>query len=152
MNKKIFLGSLLVFFIDQISKALIFHVGRNMVVIPRFFNISLVYNDGGAFSILGGYRFLFIVFTIVCLFFIYRFSKECSFRGKVLVFSLLYGGVLGNLFDRIYYGKVRDFLDFNIFGYSFPTFNGADIAIVLACAWLLVYFLRKKDSNGKDNG
>ena len=62
--------------------------------------------------------------------------------------SMLIGGILGNLFDRVFYGKVIDFLSFNIFGFMFPVFNLADTFICVGVGLLIIEFLRgDRDGN-----
>ena len=150
MKKKIIIGSSIVFIIDQISKFLIEHFFKNkvIVIIPNFFNIDFIYNHGGAFSILNNQVFILIIISIICLIFLTKIAKDLKKSlYKVLTFSLLYGGIIGNLFDRIFFYSVRDFLDFKFFNYHFPTFNVADMAIVLGMILLMFKLFRKEDSN-----
>ena len=66
----------------------------------------------------------------------------------MIIYGILYGGILGNLVDRINHGVVIDYLDFKIFNYDFPIFNLADICIVLAMIFVIVSALRgDKDAN-----
>ena len=67
-----------------------------------------------------------------------------------LAFGLLYGGILGNLLDRVFLGYVRDFLDFKIFNYNYHFFNVADIAIVIG-ALLMGYAIIKGEDKIKNN-
>ena len=60
----------------------------------------------------------------------------------IIIYSLLIGGILGNLFDRIMYGYVVDYFDFYIFGYNFPIFNIADIFIVCSVILIIIDTLR----------
>ncbi len=154
MKKEIVIGSSLIFIIDQISKYLMerFFKNKVLVIIPNLFNIDFTYNRGGAFSILNDQIILLIVATIVCLFVLVKISKEVEPSiPKTFMFSLLYGGVIGNLFDRVFFYSVRDFLDFKFFDYHFPTFNVADMAIVLGMFLLIIELLRKSEKHAKDN-
>ena len=145
--KKIVIFSLIIFIIDQVFKLLIgFGVDLNtsFVVIKDFFNISNVHNYGAAFSILYGNRIFLVLVSLFALFFIYYFlikNKELS-KIDICIYSLLIGGILGNLFDRIVFGYVVDFFDFKIFGYNFPVFNIADICIVFSVFLLLFDSIR----------
>ena len=141
--KKIVIFSLIIFIIDQIFKIIIgfgIDLNTSFVVIKNFFNISNVHNYGAAFSILYGNRIFLVFISLFALFFIYYFlikNKELS-KLDTAIYSLLIGGILGNLFDRIVFGYVVDFFDFRIFGYDFPVFNIADICIV--CSVFLLIF------------
>lgn len=108
----------------------------NVEVVRGFFNLTHVRNKGGAFGILGGEgigfnSFLFIGISIVAIaFLLYIFFKVRSENEKLfLPFSLIIGGAIGNLIDRIRLGEVIDFLDFIILSYHWPAFNIADSAI-----------------------
>ena len=68
---------------------------------------------------------------------------------NIFTYSMLIGGILGNLIDRIIRGYVIDYLDFNIIGYNFPIFNLADIAIVIS-AFLLIINMSRGDKNAKN--
>ena len=80
--------------------------------------------------------------TAACLFFLWRHAKRTLFAFSM---SLVISGALGNLWDRLVYGFVTDFLDFHAFGYHWPAFNVADICICIGAA-LLVFdeFRREK--------
>ena len=115
MKKRIIIGSSIVFIIDQISKFLIAHFFKNqvIVIIPNFFNLDFTYNKGGAFSILNNQIIFLILATIFCLFILIKLAKDIKPSNyKNIMFSLLYGGIIGNLCDRIFLRAVRDFLDF----------------------------------------
>ena len=85
------------------------------------------------------------------MFIYYYFIKSTDIKKfEFINYSILIGGIFGNLFDRIKYGKVIDYLDFNIFGYNFPIFNFADICIVISVILLLIYNI-KEGKNAKNN-
>ncbi len=153
MKKEIIIGSSIIFIMDQASKFLIEHFFKNkvLVVIPNLFNIDFTYNKGGAFSILNNQIVVLILATIVCLFVLIKIAREVKPSiFKTFIFSLLYGGIVGNLFDRVFFYSVRDFLDFKFFDYHFPTFNVADIAIVCGMILLIIELFRKSDKHAKD--
>ena len=91
-------------------------------IINNFFNLTLVHNDGAAWSILSGNRLLLIFISLIALIIIYYlFIKDKDLKKiDILTYGMLIGGIIGNLFDRIIYGYVIDFLDFNIFNYNYP--------------------------------
>ena len=93
---------------------------------------------------LNGYRLFLIVIAIIEIFLIYNIFIKGKKLNKLdnVVFGMLLGGIIGNLLDRIIYGYVIDFLDFNIFGYDFPIFNLADIVIVVSIGILLYLVAR----------
>ena len=110
-------------------------------IIPSFFSITYVRNTGAAFSIMENSRVLFIIIALVSLILIYKYLIMNKVINKFLMisYSMLIGGIMGNMVDRILYGYVIDYLSFNIFGYSFPIFNLADTFIVVSIIMLLLY-------------
>lgn len=142
--RQLFTITITSFFIDLISKI---YVCNNLIpyirnkVIDNFFYITYVKNEGAAWSILHGNRLLLIVISIVALIFILSCILKEKPKGKLESFSygILLGGIIGNLFDRIAYGYVIDFLDFDIFGYNYPVFNIADCFIIIGV--LLIFIL-----------
>lgn len=149
MNKKIFFGSLIVLFLDQLSKFIInmtMELNDSITIIPKFFYLTYVKNDGVAWSMLAGHRILIIIITIVALVLIFLFSQSIkkNWRNNIAL-MLIYGGTLGNLIDRISYGTVRDFLDFHIFSYHYPVFNIADSAIVIGIILIIIAIFKKED-------
>ena len=140
--------SLIIFIIDQIVKLFIgFSIPLNtsITVFNDFFYISNVHNYGAAFSILYGNRIFLIIVSFLALIFLYHFMLKNQNLNKIEIFtySLLIGGILGNLFDRIIYGYVVDFFDFHIFNYNFPIFNIADICIVVSVFLIIVDCLKR---------
>lgn len=153
-NFKLILLCLLVAIADQFSKLLVL---KNLTesdvvtVIPNFFNIILTYNKGAAFGLfanlpegvrqmtLGVATFLALLVISFLLFKEYRqdiFAKTC------LCFIL--GGALGNLIDRIFLGKVVDFLDVYVNSYHWPAFNLADSAISVGVCILIFRNIKTK--------
>lgn len=127
-----------------------------ITLIPRFFELDLAFNDGAAWSIFASQRVLLILVssvTILVLSYLYLREKNLLTRWSFIV---IIAGAFGNLFDRVATGLVVDFLQFYPFGYAFPTFNVADIGIVVGTGLLLLALymqeLREKKeqkSNGK---
>lgn len=157
-NKKtIYIISLITLLIDQIVKNIIkskMVIYQEIKVIPNFFSLYYVENEGAAFSILGNQIYFLILISIICLVILNKFILEEKLP-KISYFPLgiLLGGIMGNLIDRIIYQKVTDFLSIFIFKYSFPVFNIADIAICLGTFFLIIIFIitEKKEEKRNDN-
>ena len=136
--------SICIVVLDQVVKFLVAHEmfhGMSIPVIQDVFHITFVLNPGAAFGILAHQRSFFIVMGIVIVILGGLFSpyirRQCRiFRCGT---SLLLGGALGNLIDRVRFGHVIDFFDFRIW----PVFNIADIAIVVGVAAIIYAILFK---------
>lgn len=122
-----------------------------ITVIPGFFNLILTYNTGAAFSLLAGPDGeaqglkMAVLAAAAMLPFIYFYVKAApSDRGLLTSLGLVWGGALGNIHDRLHWGKVVDFLDFYWGDYHWPAFNVADIAICLGAGLLALSVLREK--------
>lgn len=117
------------------------NVYDSVSIIPNFFSITYVRNIGAAFSIMENSRILFIIIGFISLILIYKYLIMNKVINKYLMisYSMLIGGIIGNMIDRIIYGYVIDYLSFNIFGYSAPIFNLADTFIVVSIIMLLLY-------------
>lgn len=147
MNKKITIISIITILIDQITKILAkTYLTRSIVVIPDFFYLTFAKNTGAAWSIMKNQRLLLVILSIVILYILFRFSYEFKENKRNnFAFALLYGGIIGNLINRIIDGSVIDFLDFKIFNYDFPIFNVADIAIVIGIILIIGAIIRGED-------
>jgi signal peptidase II len=141
---------ILVFALDRISKIWIdrsMTLYESIPVVNNVFHITYVRNPGGAFGLLASRPGFFILANLVIialLIYIYREMKPISSLMAAAV-GLLIGGALGNLYDRILYGTVIDFLDFRIW----PVFNVADIGIVVGAGLLTVFLLREGWGSGE---
>ncbi len=148
--------SLLMIVADQITKTLI--IGRfdlyDRVAVLPFFDLVRAHNPGAAFSFLsdaGGWQRIFFVgissvVSLVLVVWIYRLQSHQKMQALGL--SLVLGGALGNLYDRVAYGYVVDFLLFYYDKYSFPAFNIADSAITVGAFFLIVDMI-KNPQTGK---
>lgn len=156
MKKKIVLGSIIFFIIDFISKVLIdnyFELSIHNFIIKDFFSITKVYNNGASWNMFSGHQLFLITISIVVLIFLFYYnSKFKENKRNVLAFSLIYGGIVGNLFDRIFNGYVIDFLDFYIFDYDYPVFNLADTWIVIGTILIIIAIYKREDVNDISNG
>ena len=139
-----FVISALVIVLDQLTKYWVSQSlapGESVPVTP-FFNLVLTYNTGAAFSFLsqasGWQRGFFILIAVLAslliIYFIRRYHREKRFS---IGLSLILGGALGNLWDRIVLGHVVDFLDFYVQAYHWPAFNVADSAITCGAVLLI---------------
>lgn len=151
--KKNILLALLLLTIDQALKVIIsvfLKLNTPVVIINRYFNLTYVGNYGAAWSILSGNRILLIIISLISLIFIYKFmiKDKNKFSFENICYSILLGGILGNLCDRIIYGYVIDYLDFTIFGYQYPIFNFADICIVISIFLIICLTLKEGKNNG----
>lgn len=140
------------FLIDLISKIIVsslLDVNEVIVVIRNFFNITYVRNTGAAWSIFAGETLGLIVISLIIIALIVYYVSKNKFKSKLELFgySLILGGAIGNLYDRIVYGYVIDFLDFYIFGYDYPIFNLADSFIFIGVILVIIYTWRCKDGN-----
>lgn len=147
--KKIALISLCFILIDQLSKYLIItclSVGSYINVIDNFFRIAYVKNVGAAFSLLEGKTIFLILFTLLVLFLgVFFLRKKTDYKKlDILIYSLIIGGIIGNLIDRIIYGYVIDFISFNFYNYYFPIFNLADSFIVIGCAIYIIKLIKEE--------
>ncbi len=154
MKKKVYVLSLIFFLIDLISKLIILKIENILpiTVIKNFFYLNKVTNEGAAFSSFTGYQIVLILIAIVALIYIHKsVLKDIKTNLGTISISLLVGGILGNLFDRIVYNKVIDFLSFNIFGYMFPIFNIADTFICIGVLLLLIDYIRGEKNETRSN-
>ena len=138
--------------IDIISKLVIsnlMNVNASIMVIKNFFYITYVRNTGAAWSIFSGKTLgLIIVSLLIIVFLLYYISKnKPKYKIEKISYAMILGGAFGNLIDRIIYGYVIDFLDFNIFGYNYPIFNLADSFIFVGVLLLIIFTWRDKDGN-----
>ncbi|MBE6138940.1 MAG: signal peptidase II [Firmicutes bacterium] len=134
--------------IDQVVKIVLSSkiiVNQTYVVIKDFFSITLVHNKGAAFSILTGSKILLILIGIVALVGLIIYIKKLEVIDDIDIFtySLLMGGIVGNLIDRIVYGYVIDYLSFKFGSYYFPIFNFADICIVVSVIIMLLRMIKE---------
>jgi signal peptidase II len=135
--------------LDQITKWIILErmaLYQQLVVVPGFFNITHVQNPGGAFGFLAQQSplvrsivFLAMSFLAVCLVFWFYLKTPASHRFLSAGFALILGGAVGNLIDRVRFGRVVDFLDFYVGTWHWPAFNVADSAITTGIAIFLLH-------------
>lgn len=144
--------ALIVLILDQITKhwiEFVFEMHQIKPVIPGFFNLTLAYNPGAAFSFLadaGGWQRHFftglaLVVSVVIVYLLKKHEAEPRYATSL---ALILGGALGNAIDRMVFGHVIDFLQFYYQNWYYPSFNIADSAICIG-AVLMVYDSFKKE-------
>lgn len=157
--------AVLIFVADQVTKGMILDffdgdgIGESTVLIPGFFSLTYVRNRGGAFGLLAdlpgiwGQAF-FVVFALVTVALLVWMVRRTPVADVVqrLALTLVIGGAAGNLYDRIRYGEVIDFLDVYWRGWHWPAFNVADSAITAGVVLLLISTLRSGGSSGDPEG
>ena len=151
-----FLIIFFIFFLDRISKIYILNIAENQgivdITLNPFLNIILVWNSGIGFGLLQFdeniiYNLITVLIVIVNIIIVYLlFNSE---KLHQILFSMILGGSLGNLYDRIYYNSVPDFIDLNYNGYHWFVFNVADIFISLGIIALIFLELFIKTKNEK---
>ena len=148
MKKKPYIIAFFFFIIDFISKQVVIHflsLNESILVIKNFFYLTYTKNNGAAWSILKDQRLLLLIVTVIVLFLINKYmNKEELSKLENFIYGMIIGGIVGNLFDRIVYSSVIDFLDFKIFGYNYPIFNLADTFIVIGIILLIIVSIRKE--------
>jgi signal peptidase II len=138
--------------LDRWTKALIqkrFGLNESISVIDGFFNITYVRNTGVAFGIfdplsLPAKSVLLSAFTAFAVVVVITYSVRSPLRNRLLqiALALILGGAVGNLYDRLAYGYVVDFLEFYAGAYHWPSFNIADSAISIGVVLLALEILR----------
>lgn len=144
--KKGLIYALIVFLLDQASKAAVLMHFRDSpapVEITPFFNLVLAWNKGVSFSMFHSDHpvmpwVLTGVALLICAMIVHWMSMEKN-QNTVNCFGLILGGALGNIFDRVHYGAVVDFLDFHIGVHHWPAFNIGDSAICIGAGIILIW-------------
>ncbi len=146
-----------VFLLDQWSKKLIQNVSSQLPVevIEGFFRIVYARNTGIAFSFFSGNgtdgikRLILVLLSVLAICILHWAVLKLRNGSKMTILSLalIFGGALGNLADRLYYGYVIDFLDFYIGRYHWPAFNLADSAITVGASILIIKMLIEPDKS-----
>lgn len=146
-----FLIALLTLALDQISKLAVrtlMEEGSFLALIPGVLHLTRVHNYGAAFGFLNYRVSLFIVLSAIVSLAIAVFGRRYAAGRRLMAWGLglLLGGALGNLVDRLWFGRVTDFIDFRFW----PVFNLADIAIVAGV--VLVCWEVLRDSGEEKRG
>lgn len=134
---------LAVIFFDRVSKIFfskMLSLGESLPIIKNLIHMTLVHNTGIAFGLFKDQGIVFIIIPIIAVvllifnIFYYKNTDDDLSRTYIIGFSLILGGAIGNLIDRINYGYVIDFIDFRIW----PVFNIADSAITIGAILIAI--------------
>ena len=157
LNKNLIISLIflaIIFLLDRVSKEYIIYLNdknySSEIFLSSFLNLVLVWNEGIAFGLLSFenkmfYNVITILISIIIIILLYLVSK--TERLKKYSYILVSGGALGNLFDRIVYKSVPDFIDLHYNGFHWFVFNIADIFITLGIICLIYdeVFLQKRN-------
>jgi signal peptidase II len=148
------MAAMVVVLLDQISKAWVLAkipLYKSIPIIPGMFSITHVHNPGGAFGFLAQNgspwtHWIFVVAVLLALGMILYFHHQTPRTHPYLALglSLIFGGAIGNLIDRLRFGEVVDFLDFYVANYHYPTFNIADSAVTVGVGIFIAHIVLKK--------
>jgi signal peptidase II len=157
-NWRIAVLALGIYFLDQVSKWAVLHSlydGEQRVIIPGFFNLVHWVNTGAAWSMFHNRNELLAVVSLVALLFLFlgRHHFDPHTTGGQVALGLIFGGILGNLTDRLRIGHVVDFLYFYVIRRDgteagFPAFNVADSAICIGVGLLFVLSWKDETTTG----
>jgi signal peptidase II len=146
-----YLISAAIVLLDQLSKLLVvrsMRLGQSISILPGFFDLTFVLNPGAAFSLFATLpdwirnRFFVLISIAACvLIVVYRSRYLRENRLASASLSLILGGAIGNLVDRLRYGVVVDFFDAHVAEHHWPVFNVADSAISVGVTLLLLEML-----------
>lgn len=135
-----------VVFLDRITKVFfsnLLSLGESLPIIRNTIHMTMVHNTGIAFGLFKNQGIVFIIIPLIAIvlliynIYYYKHNDQKLSRLYIVAFSMILGGAIGNLIDRIAYGYVIDFLDFRIW----PVFNIADSAITVGALIIAIKFI-----------
>ena len=142
----------IIFSFDRISKIYVIYLDKKLfgseIFSSKFLNINLIWNEGIAFGLFSfNEKIFYNILTILILIIIFIiFIMAIKSNGfKKYIFLMILGGALGNVFDRLYYKAVPDFIDFHIGNFHWFIFNVADIFITIGIFFMVVIELFNKN-------
>ena len=160
-SKNFFINSfllLIIFLLDRVSKIYVINLDKKFlgseIFSSKYLNISLIWNEGIAFGLLSFdqdnlYNILTFLIILIIFFIFVMILKSSGFKKYSLLIIL--GGAFGNVFDRIMYKAVPDFIDFHVGGFHWFIFNIADVFITIGVFSMILFeFIgnnKKKDEN-----
>ena len=148
LSKNFFINLFLVlsiFLLDRFSKNYVIYLNKEIfgenIFTSKFLNISLIWNEGIAFGFFSVssqnlYNFLTLIIFIIILLVFYLLLKSTGFEKYALIF--IFSGALGNIYDRLIYQAVPDFLDLHVGNFHWFIFNVADIFITLGVIFMIL--------------
>ena len=146
----------IIFVTDRISKIYVIYLDNKLlgseIFSSNFLNINLIWNECIAFGLFSFndkifYNILTIIIIIIILIIFFMIIKSDGFKKYSLLMIL--GGALGNVFDRIYYKAVPDFIDFHVGNFHWFIFNLADIFITLGVFFMIIFEFIDKNEEKK---
>ena len=147
-----------IFILDRLTKLYVIHLDKinssPEIFSSKFLNIYLIWNEGIAFGLFSFnennlYNFLTLFILIIIFALLYMISKSSGFKKYSLL--LIFAGALGNVFDRIIYKAVPDFIDFHIGNFHWFIFNLADVFISLGVIFMIIYELFLSNKKNHEN-
>ncbi len=141
-----------IFLTDRVTKYSMINLSSKSeetnIIITSYLSFNLIWNEGIAFGLLSFdhktyYNFLTILIIIITLIILWMIIRTERFER--LAFIMVFGGSLGNIFDRLFYSAVPDFIDFHIKNFHWFIFNVADIFITIGVVMLIYHELFKKN-------
>jgi signal peptidase II len=155
------LASIIVFLLDQITKKIVTQgmmEHESITVIPDFLNITYIHNRGAVFGLGSSVTSPYLswglsILSVVSLAVILVYFLRLNVRNSKMYFglALVLGGALGNLYDRLSYGYVIDFIDMHWFEHHWPFFNVADMSICVGVGLLLISMSVKPEESPAAN-
>ena len=148
LNKSLLINILLtlfIFLLDRLAKIYVINLNNKLlgseIISSKYLNISLIWNEGIAFGLFSFsknsfYNFLTLIITIVVFVIFIMLIKSKDFRKYSLL--MIFGGAIGNLFDRVYYKAVPDFIDIHVNNFHWFIFNVADIFISIGVIFMIL--------------
>tara|TARA_B100001057_G_scaffold47837_1_gene42627 strand:+ start:171 stop:674 length:504 start_codon:yes stop_codon:yes gene_type:complete len=147
-----------IFILDRLTKFYVIYLDKinsgSEIFSSKFLNIYLIWNEGIAFGLFSFnenylYNFLTLFILIIIFVILYMISKSSGFKKYSLL--MIFGGALGNVFDRIMYKAVPDFVDFHIGNFHWFIFNLADVFISLGVIFMITYEIFLSDKKNHED-
>ena len=147
-----------IFILDRLTKLYVIYLDKinssSEIFSSKFLNVYLIWNEGIAFGLFSFdqnnlYNFLTIFILVIILVILNMISKSSGFKKYSLL--MIFGGALGNFFDRIIYKAVPDFIDFHIGNFHWFIFNLADVFISLGVIFMIIYELFLSNKKNHEN-